>query len=255
MEASVHLWIYIWIHCRSFKCKSLGKKLLGYSLLILTYVSVPNNNSAPERLVERVGVQMNLFLFLEEYLQTRSLFWESPPFGRSDHSIICHLLQYKALVKPVTKVIQGWRRDFLEDTSGTCMRRLKCTNKEIERSVSNGPFFANELSVYYSRFNCVDDSGECNRLCSSTSLTSHMVVLVFPNGSQRKASGPDGLKAHVLKDYGPQLKWVFTRFFQYLLNSHEVPKSWKLSIIEPVAKKPEARMLNEFQPQASLHPL
>lgn len=37
------------------------------------------------------------------------------------------------------------------------MGRLKCTNKEIERSVSNSLCFANEISFYYSRFNYVDD--------------------------------------------------------------------------------------------------
>ncbi len=61
-----------------------------------------------------------------------------------------------------------------------------------------------------------------------------------------KTTGPDGL----LKDCDPQLKGVFTRLFQFLLDKSAVPKLWKYSVIQPVAKKPGASMPNDYRPIA-----
>ena len=43
---------------------------------------------------------------------------------------------------------------------------------------------------------------------------------------------------------------VFHSLFQWLLNIHFVPRSWKMSTIMSVPKNPGARQLNDFRPVA-----
>ena len=47
-----------------------------------------------------------------------------------------------------------------------------------------------------------------------------------------------------------QLVPFLTRFFQLLLNTHSMPRSWKQSTIMPIAQKPSAREFNDFRPVA-----
>ncbi len=63
------------------------------------------------------------------------------------------------------------------------------------------------------------------------------------------STGPDGLRARLLKDCAPQLKGVLTRLFNCLLVTR-APKSWKFSIIRPIPKKPGASTPEDFQPIA-----
>ena len=42
--------------------------------------------------------------------------------------------------------------------------------------------------------------------------------------------------------------FFFTRFFQLLLNTHSMPRSWKQSTIIPIAKKHGAREFKDFRP-------
>ena len=53
-----------------------------------------------------------------------------------------------------------------------------------------------------------------------------------------------------MKVCADQLGPFFTRFFQLLLNTHSMPRSWKQSTIMPIAKKPGAREFNDFRPVA-----
>ena len=64
----------------------------------------------------------------------------------------------------------------------------------------------------------------------------------------RKASGPDSVKGRVLHECSSQLGTLFTRLFQLFLNMQFVPKAWKSSVIIPVAKKTNAKLLNDFRP-------
>ena len=54
----------------------------------------------------------------------------------------------------------------------------------------------------------------------------------------------------VLKECSSQLFCVFTRLFQLFMNYHFVPRSWRTSTVIPVAKKPNAREMNDFRPVA-----
>ena len=65
-----------------------------------------------------------------------------------------------------------------------------------------------------------------------------------------KSHGPDGLQGRVLKVFANQLGHIFTCFFQLILNTHSIPRSWKISTIIPIPKKRSARQFNDFRPVA-----
>ena len=64
--------------------------------------------------------------------------------------------------------------------------------------------------------------------------------------TQTKHTGADGLRGHVMKVCADHLGPFFTRFFQLLLNTHSMPRSWKQSTIMPIAKKPASDNLMTF---------
>lgn len=67
-----------------------------------------------------------------------------------------------------------------------------------------------------------------------------------------KAPGPDGLRGRAVAGCTYQLKGVFTRLFQFLLDTHTVPLSWKRTTIIPVPKNSKPVSPNDFRPIAIL---
>ena len=115
--------------------------------------------------------------------------------------------------------------------------------------------FANELNQFYARFDVHDFKKECDLTCqrltpTSLNIKEEEVVRCFLTLNPSKASGPDGLKGRVFKTCSYQLSYVFTRLFQLFLNTHFVPRSWKLSTVIPVPKKPYPKRLNDYRPVA-----
>jgi len=91
----------------------------------------------------------------------------------------------------------------------------------------------------------------CHAISSSpVTLVESDVVRCFSRINPNKAPGLDGLRGRVVKICAGQLGPFFTRFFQLLLNTHSVPRTWKQSTIMPIAKTPGARELNDFRPGA-----
>ena len=54
----------------------------------------------------------------------------------------------------------------------------------------------------------------------------------------------------ILKECSVQLCVVFSRLFQLFMNFHFVPRIWRTSTIIPVAKKPNAKDMNDYRPVA-----
>ena len=81
-------------------------------------------------------------------------------------------------------------------------------------------------------------------------ITAEDVKKVFTRVNPHKTSGPDGVGGKVLKECSSQLCIVFTRLFQFLLNSHYVPRSWRTSTIIPIAKRTNAKEMNDYRPVA-----
>ena len=53
-----------------------------------------------------------------------------------------------------------------------------------------------------------------------------------------------------LKVCAEQLGRVFTHTFQMFLNVRFIPHSWKMSTVTPVPKRPGAKEMNDFRPDA-----
>ena len=124
-----------------------------------------------------------------------------------------------------------------------------------------GVSFANDLNQFYSRFDVslpTNSDGiyfnfdifNNTTAHSPITLTETEVATSLARIKLGKAPGPDGLKARVIKTCRFELTPVLTKLFQLLLNNHCVPKSWKISDIVPVPKKPQATELNDFRPVA-----
>lgn len=97
----------------------------------------------------------------------------------------------------------------------------------------------------------MDDRTECDEICKTLPVESSIVIreddvaTSLSKLKPNKTTGPDGLKARLLKDCAPQLKGV-----QSLTDTYKVPKLWKFSIIRPVPKKPGVNTPNGIRPVA-----
>jgi len=121
---------------------------------------------------------------------------------------------------------------------------------------SQGVFFAENLNVFFSRFDRGTCTTECDRICRDIPTYENIILKEHETAASlacikpNKAPGPDGLKGRVLKDCAFQLTGVLTKLFQLLLNEKVVPSSWKLSNIIPVPKISNANQSKDFRPIA-----
>ncbi len=128
--------------------------------------------------------------------------------------------------------------------------------KSQDHCLPDSPSVLNDLNQFYGRFDTPDFKAECDIICASTprnptiQLKEQEVGLCLSQTKPRKAPGPDGLCGHVLKVCSTQLRAVLTRLFQRLLYTCTVPRSWNVSTIRPVPKKPGPTDLNNFCPVA-----
>jgi hypothetical protein len=160
-------------------------------------------------------------------------------------------LHYKSKVEE--KFATGNARDAWKGLNvmmgrGEGKQKIQCDDETV---------FANDLNTFYSRFDVHDFRQECDTLCDpllavpdSVTVSQEEVASCLARINPRKAPGPDGLCGHVLKQCSSQLSHVFTRLFQLFLNAHFVPRVWKTSVIIPVPKKTNAKILNDFRPVA-----
>ncbi|XDV34345.1 hypothetical protein PO909_004512 [Leuciscus waleckii] len=119
---------------------------------------------------------------------------------------------------------------------------------------SHNASFADELNVFFGRFDTGECSTEVDRICSdiplyeNITLEEHEIAYCLSRTKLNKAPGPDGLNGRVLKDCVYQLTGVFTQLFQLLLSTRIVPNLWKVSTVVPVPKITGAKGLNDFRP-------
>ena len=117
---------------------------------------------------------------------------------------------------------------------------------------------ADELNVFYCRFDCHDFKAEQERAMqqvhempsSPITFTDDDVRSLFKKLNARSASGPDGVSSRTLKMCRDSLAPVFSRLFQQSFTEGHVPRIWRSSIVVPVPKKRGASQLNDFRPVA-----
>ena len=118
---------------------------------------------------------------------------------------------------------------------------------------------ANELNDFYLRFETRDFSLERKNILETIAVTEQDVRLViepkavrlhFKNLCTKKATGPDGISAFLLKTCADELTPAWFPIFQKSVDSHVIPTLWKKSVITPVPKKPCPKVNNDFRPVA-----
>ena len=90
----------------------------------------------------------------------------------------------------------------------------------------------------------------CNVESDRLVLDLDTVCKVFKTIKTNKATGPDGLQAHLLKSCAEELAPAWLRLFQLSLDSHVVPLLWKKSVLVPVPKKTCPTENNDYRPVA-----
>ena len=66
----------------------------------------------------------------------------------------------------------------------------------------------------------------------------------------KKAVRPDGISGKILNACYKELSFVFQRLFQWSLDSCQIPRLWKSSIVIPIPKISKPMVLNDFRPVA-----
>ena len=128
--------------------------------------------------------------------------------------------------------------------------------QEKPSSPENPTTFANDLNIFYSRFDTSDYVDACTSICDSLEtdipieISDEDVKTCFKRVNPHKAAGPDGFHGRILKKCADQLGPVFARVFRLLLSLHFVPPSWKTSHIIPVPKMSGAKLMKDFRPIA-----
>ena len=129
------------------------------------------------------------------------------------------------------------------------------SNQHSKNNLPQSAASVDELNQFYARFDVRDFKLECENFCSTLDpdeLTIHEedVLSTFKRLNPHKAPGPDGVKGKLIKNCAVQLSSVFTYIFQFLLNSHFMPRDWKMSTIIPIPKNAKASVPNDFRPVA-----
>ena len=120
--------------------------------------------------------------------------------------------------------------------------------------------YANELNVFYNRFDHHDFSTEILQMNKSmqlapiqqpfTEVTEEEVRKAFSRLDPSKAAGPDGITPRILKNCACQLAYIYRHIFNWSFKSCLIPQIWKLSCIIPVPKKSPVSCNNDLRPIA-----
>ncbi|KAF7644165.1 hypothetical protein LDENG_00226570 [Lucifuga dentata] len=76
------------------------------------------------------------------------------------------------------------------------------------------------------------------------------VSKVFGKLHTRKATGPDGISAFLLKTFAEELSPAWCPLYQLSIDLGSIPTIWKRAIVTPVPKKPSSWENNDFRPVA-----
>ena len=118
--------------------------------------------------------------------------------------------------------------------------------------------FANELNVFFGRFDVADFSDLNTDICrtlesnASTENAIQLSLQTVENALKKlkanKARGPDWISGKTLKMCYKELSPVFREMFQWSLDAHHIPKLWKSSNVVPIPKIAKPSAWNDYRP-------
>lgn len=122
--------------------------------------------------------------------------------------------------------------------------------------------YANDLNVFYNRFDKNDFRNEINSLHTTLKnmlmiddgpilqVSNDDVCCEFKKLNTTKSAGPDNITPRILKLCAEQLAEIFTFIFNWSFRTQVVPGIWKRSCIIPIAKKSVISCMNDLRPVA-----
>ena len=114
------------------------------------------------------------------------------------------------------------------------------------------------MNDFYRHFDTQDSSSRCDSVLSDVFVSNadrleidvDGVTKVFQHVCSRKATGPDGIPAFLLKTFAEELTPAWCPIFQLSVDSHRVPILWKTSYITSVPKIICPKENNDYIPVA-----
>ncbi len=182
-----------------------------------------------------------------------------------------NMSEYKALCYALRRAVRAAKlryRERIEShfqrNDSRCMWQGLATicafGNKSSAEVRADPSLADELNIFYSRFECNGGSATLPISASGSSRQSsdnHVITVsedevrrALKRVNVRKAAGPDGITGRVLRSCADQLAGLFTSIFNESLATSVVPTSFKKSIIIPVPKNNKTSCLNDYRPVA-----
>ena len=133
---------------------------------------------------------------------------------------------------------------------------MNYTRKPIH--TTNEQAFADEMNDFYKRFYTHDSSSRCGSVLSDVFVSNadrleidvDVVTIVFQHVCCRKATGPDGISAFLLKTFAEELAPAWCPIFQLSVDSQWVSILWKTSHINSVPNKTCPKENNDYIPVA-----
>ncbi|XP_017560818.1 uncharacterized protein LOC108431875 [Pygocentrus nattereri] len=156
------------------------------------------------------------------------------------------------------------------------MRTITGCKPRSDSVTAGGVERANELNLFYNRFDCPVSSSSAS-VCPAITATSASAFSVLhrsphhrlsahtvhpPHFSadqvtgvlrrlrSRKTAGPDKMSPRLLKACASELELPLSNIFNMSLQLGRVPTLWKTSCLVPVPKKPHPSELNDYRPVA-----
>ncbi|KAJ8361261.1 hypothetical protein SKAU_G00177860 [Synaphobranchus kaupii] len=120
-------------------------------------------------------------------------------------------------------------------------------SKPMPSAITDPLSFAEDLNIFYARFDTTNCSEECKALLETLPIPEPAHPAPFTVEDVRrqlsrckpgKAPGPDGIQARVLKECAAELAPIMHSLFWESYKTASVPILWKTSSIIPVPKKP-----------------
>ena len=110
--------------------------------------------------------------------------------------------------------------------------------------------------IYFSNQCTVNDNGsvlprfvpKTDAVLSHVNVSKEQIINIINNFSSNKAHGYDGISVSMLKLYAAEIAIPLQIIFQDCINSGLFPDCWKFANVQPVHKKNNRQIKNNYKP-------
>ena len=121
----------------------------------------------------------------------------------------------------------------------------------LTNSIEKAGVFGAEFQSVFTRedLTCIPWLGcKCNSVIPPLTITEVGVKKLLDRLKPQKASGPDRIPNHVLKELSDVLSPVLSAVFNQSVTAGEIPLKWKHALVAPVYKKEDKHLASNYRP-------